>query len=251
MRIFLLCSAFFMVYITCGCAVHQVVKPSNVVSYKIKKGDSLAAIADRYRLSLRALIELNDLQDPDVVEIGQIIYLPADARHRIAIASLQREKGAEVNSFRPISRQKAQSIVGPLTWPVVGGELSSPFGQRASGFHEGLDIRAEEGSEVLAAHAGEVAYVGDEWQGYGNMIVVVGAGFCTVYAHNNRNLVSEGDLVEPGQQIATVGMTGTATGPHLHFEVRIEREDGYKAAVDPLALRIKNASQVMAKNTLN
>ena len=217
--------------------------------YVVKKGETLAQIANRHSIALNDLIEVNDLDDPDLLEIGQLVYLPASKRPRRNAAFFQTAKEAGVTPMNPLTRSEAQRIVGSLVWPVVGGKLSSPFGQRSGSFHEGLDIRAEEGSQVLAAHAGKVAYVGNEWQGYGNMVVVLGHGYCTVYAHNNRNLVDEGDLVEAGQQIATVGMTGTASGPHVHFEVRVDRENGFKSAIDPLALRIRNYSQIMAKNT--
>jgi murein DD-endopeptidase MepM/ murein hydrolase activator NlpD len=232
-----------------GCALHQSSRPQSAAKYVVKKGETLAQIANRHGHSLHELIELNDLEDPDFLEIGQLLYLPVPQRPRPSAAFFQTAKEAGVTPLNPLSRSEVQKIVGPLVWPVEAGKLSSPFGQRTGSFHEGLDIRAKEGSEVVAAHAGKVAYVGNEWQGYGNMIVVLGRGFCTVYAHNNRNLVDEGDIVEAGQQIATVGMTGTASGPHLHFEVRVDRENGFKSAVDPLALRIKNPPQIMARNT--
>lgn len=236
------------VILVIGCASYHAPRPSTALKYTIKKGETLAKIAERYRISLDTLINFNDLDDPDQLEIGQVIYLPSSARVRPVIAALQSDNKTPAASAKPLTRSHVQRVVGPLVWPVAAGQLSSRFGMRSGSFHEGLDIRAEEGTEVFAAHAGVVAYVGDEWQGYGNMIVLAGKGFCTVYAHNNRNLVNEGDTVEPGQQIATVGMTGTATGPHVHFEVRVDHHDGRKTAVDPLALKIKDINQILAKN---
>ena len=87
--------------------------------------------------------------------------------------------------------------------------------------HDGIDITAPEGAPVRAAASGRVIFSSDEIKSYGNLIIIKHEGrFSTVYAHNQKNLVKEGDFVEKGQTIAKVGRTGRATAPHLHFEVR-------------------------------
>jgi hypothetical protein len=68
---------------------------------------------------------------------------------------------------------------------------------------------------------------------YGKIVVLKGEGLITVYGHNNRNIVSVGDLVEKGERIANVGETGKASGQHLHFETRVQDEAGRYVAVDP------------------
>jgi murein DD-endopeptidase MepM/ murein hydrolase activator NlpD len=96
--------------------------------------------------------------------------------------------------------------------------------------HDGIDISAPAGSAVLAADDGKVTYSGNTIRGYGNMIVLKHAGnLATVYAHNRKNLVHEGEMVRRGQKIAEVGETGRATGSHCHFEVRLGKQ-----AVNPL-----------------
>lgn len=109
----------------------------------------------------------------------------------------------------------------------VRGILTSPFGVRLSPFtdtqvfHEGLDIEAPTGTPVRAAAAGKVVRSGYEAL-YGNLLVVDhGNGFRTLYAHLSERIVSPGDLVQKGDVIGTVGDTGKATGPHLHYEVRV------------------------------
>jgi murein DD-endopeptidase MepM/ murein hydrolase activator NlpD len=104
----------------------------------------------------------------------------------------------------------------------VLGELSSAYGvQRGRRGHDGIDLRAKEGTPIHAAEAGRVVYAGDEVGDYGKVIVIKHMGrWATVYAHNRKHLVDEGDFVEKGDAIAEVGKTGNATGPHLHFEVR-------------------------------
>ena len=108
----------------------------------------------------------------------------------------------------------------------LNGELTSPFGLRKDPFndkvcfHAGIDLAMAAGSEVRAAYSGKVIFSG--WRGgYGNMVVLQhDNNYTTSYAHNAKNLVSEGDVIEGGQAIALAGDTGRATGPHLHFELR-------------------------------
>jgi len=117
-----------------------------------------------------------------------------------------------------------------LIWPV-DGVVTSRFGRRHGRMHDGIDIAAPRGTPVRAAASGVVVYADRRLAGYGNLIILRhDANLFTVYAHNQRNLVRVGQRVRQGQTIALVGSTGRATGPHLHFEVRI----GAKP-VDPLA----------------
>lgn len=109
---------------------------------------------------------------------------------------------------------------GRLAWPV-SGVISSRFGYRGREFHPAIDIAAPYGRTVRAAEAGVVTRAG--WYfGYGRVVTIRHeGGLETLYAHNSRLLVSEGDRVERGQPIAQVGASGRATGPHLHFEVHL------------------------------
>ncbi len=119
-------------------------------------------------------------------------------------------------------------IGGSMAWPVPGvTKITSKFGYRIhpiSGkrkLHTGLDIGAPTGSNVVAGNDGTVIKSG--WNNsYGNVVMVDhGGGIVTLYAHNSRLLVSAGDTVTRGQTIAKSGSTGDSTGPHLHFEVRV------------------------------
>ena len=108
----------------------------------------------------------------------------------------------------------------PFAWPTPG-VLISGFGERERDKHEGIDLAAPEGTEVRAAEQGTVLFAGSQ-KGYGNLVLVAHAGgVVTVYAHNEVNLVRKGERVARGEPIARVGHTGNATGPHLHFEVRV------------------------------
>ena len=107
-----------------------------------------------------------------------------------------------------------------LIWPVQG-VLTSTFGMRWGRMHEGIDIGAGQGTPIYAAAAGTVIYAGWE-SGYGNLTVIDhGNGLATAYGHQSRLAVSSGQTVSRGQLIGYVGSTGHSTGPHLHFEVRV------------------------------
>ena len=115
----------------------------------------------------------------------------------------------------------------PTLAPIIDGWFSSNFGYRIDpftgqhSFHEGIDFPAEPGTPIVAAASGKV--VTAEWHPqYGKMIEIDhGNGLVSRYAHTSQMLVKEGDLVVRGQRVATVGSTGRSTGPHLHFEVRL------------------------------
>lgn len=124
-----------------------------------------------------------------------------------------------------VRHRELQQSLQPAGWPLVSGWISSPFGERTDPFsgelerHDGIDLAASEGAEVLAVAAGVVVFAGTR-NGYGNLVEIDhGNGYRSRYAHNKSNLVVEGDRVEPGAVIAIVGSTGRSTGPHLHFEV--------------------------------
>jgi murein DD-endopeptidase MepM/ murein hydrolase activator NlpD len=100
--------------------------------------------------------------------------------------------------------------------------VTSGFGPRNVTFHDGIDIAAPVGAAVRAAADGEVAY-SSTLPGYGNVIILRHErGYATVYAHNQRHHVKNGQTVRRGQLIAEVGRSGRTTGPNLHFEVRKE-----------------------------
>ena len=117
-----------------------------------------------------------------------------------------------------------------FSWPISNQAVSSLFGQRWGRPHEGVDIPAPTGTPVKAARGGQVIYADNDISGYGNMVVIRHSpSFATVYAHLSRIGVRKGDFVDRGKSIGKVGMTGRATSPHLHFEIRHRR-----VAVDPL-----------------
>ena len=147
-------------------------------------------------------------------------------------ASKEVEQMIRNSRYQPAS--PALSGGGALNWPI-SGPITSPFGWRvhpitgASRFHSGIDIGGDYGDTIHAAGAGIVSYAG--WiSGYGYAVIIDhGGGISTLYGHNQALLVSEGQSVSQGQAIAECGSTGNSTGPHCHFEVRVDGEP-----VDPM-----------------
>ena len=124
-----------------------------------------------------------------------------------------------------VMNNNLQKEVQPSGRPIKKGWLSSYYGMRThpiSGrreMHKGIDFASKMGGSVIAVAKGVVTYAGKRY-GYGNVIDIAhGNGYTTRYAHNSKLLVSVGDTVEKGFQIAEIGSSGRSTGPHVHFEV--------------------------------
>ncbi len=150
------------------------------------------------------------------------------------IDALEQQSAALAERIRQAQqRASAPAVVAPsgsgvLGWPV-SGPVTSGFGSRWGRMHEGIDIGVGEGTPVRAAAAGTVIYAG--WMsGYGNLVVGDhGNGLSIAYAHNSSLAVSVGQSVAAGELVSYSGNTGNSTGPHVHFEVRVNG-----SAVDPL-----------------
>lgn len=139
----------------------------------------------------------------------------------VAKASSSSSSGS-FSTSRNMSQSKVSlgvSLIKPIT-----GTISSRFGASSSirsGAHTGLDIASSSGSPIKAAGSGTVSFAG--WKGsYGNLLVITHSnGVQTYYGHCSKLYVSSGQSVSQGQTVAAVGSTGNSTGPHLHFEIRV------------------------------
>ncbi len=150
-----------------------------------------------------------------------------------------KENGVEIDRIRvsenilqePVTRVEAWGTAqvpsigtGEFIWPVDGGGGVTP-GRGFSTWHTGIDIHTATGTDILAADTGVVWFSG-HGRTQGNYIIVYHGSFWTLYLHNNANLVTEGQAVEQGEVIAKAGSTGRSTGPHLHFETRLDDGSG-------------------------
>jgi murein DD-endopeptidase MepM/ murein hydrolase activator NlpD len=224
-------------------------------------------VRDQLAASMSALNDLMANQDDLSVQLDDLVTQIQDAQSQLqdqpadvttALAALleQQEQDLIDKSYQAAWNQAqvgaglalATRLLPPgtnlsplvLSWPLIGARITQPFGPSDlvlepplgpyAHFHTGIDIAAPLGSPVLAAADGIVVGVAHTSVGYGNYVMIAhGGGVITLYAHLLETDVSVGDKVARGKKIGLEGSSGLSTGPHLHFEVRINDE-----VVDPM-----------------
>ena len=217
-----------------GGARQQTDRPLGETVHVVRAGDSISRVARRYGVTRKALIDANKLMRPEQLRLGQRLVVPgarsSTGGQRVHLIDGVLEHGdillvragpRRVPTRLYMASPEVDGQALDFAWPV-DGRVISPFGRRHGGWHAGMDIKAEMGAPVLAAASGVVTSSGRE-RAYGRIVRIEhDSGFTTVYAHNLENLVEVGDRVSAGTIIATVGRSGRASAPHLHFEVRHE-----------------------------
>lgn len=190
-------------------------RPASNVFHVVKPGENLFRIGKAYDVPYEELAKANRLKDPGQIYVGQRLLIPGATR-QLPVDTIVPAEAAPGARVAPLPAEVNGEI---LLWPV-SGTINSSYGPRGSSFHDGIDIAAPEGTPIQAIERGEVIY-SDQLRGYGNIVIVRHpGGIVSVYAHNQVNLVREGQQVGKGEVIAKVGSTGRVTGPHLHLEIR-------------------------------
>lgn len=215
-----------------GCSFFGGGEPERTIDYPVRRGDTLSSIASRYSVSVDTLVDLNDLDDPNQLEVGQVLKLPYRGYGAGPVGRPAMKP--EESSVKSIRLSAARRYIGRLIWPAPRTKLVSKFGPRWMNFHEGLDLAGPIGTPIYAVIDGQVVYSGNGIRGYGNIVVIRSPDILHVYAHNDRNLVDVGEKVQRGDVIAEIGQTGHVTGPHVHFEIRIKDKNGKNVAIDPM-----------------
>jgi len=227
--------------------------------YRIKRGDTLIGISLDHGVSWRDLAGWNQIDNPNLIEVDQLIRVrPPAVTAPASAARAQEGRPMEVRPIGPIASAPtsppagggpaaavvpapgAGSATAPSAGPQAGPGAAAPRppvaaaetislswpgrGQVITQFsdpgYKGIALSGVEGDPVLAAGDGRVVYSGSGLRGYGNLVIVKHEGdFLTAYAHNRSILVSEGQTVKRGQKIAELGKTDSEI-PKLHFEVR-------------------------------
>ncbi len=216
-------------------------------TYTVKRGDTLSRIAQRAGSSVGELARMNNLSPPYTIMVGQQLQLSGgitdltQPERRTAKATPKATPKASASGTAVAAQTKAPvstpaPTVAPANWPAPGsrcwrwpttGKVSAPYSS-ADGGNKGIDIAGQRGQAIYAAAAGRVVYAGDQLRGYGNLILIKhDEDYITAYGHNDTMLVKNGQDVKAGQQIATMGSTGSDS-VKLHFQIR------YRAtALDP------------------
>lgn len=188
-----------------------------------------------------------------VVENGPIVpgsggpALPLDEMGLATLAAKMSRLEEDMRAYEAILRQRGYT---PTVWPVEGtleggfGGRRNPFGGSGYEFHSGQDIEAPWGAPVVAGASGNVSFVG--WQnGYGQLVIVDhGGGLTTRYGHLSHIDVELGQVVNRAQLLGKVGSTGRSTGPHLHYEVRINDQP-----VNPLQYLLLSTKSAAAQSS--
>jgi murein DD-endopeptidase MepM/ murein hydrolase activator NlpD len=196
--------ALLLVVAACG---------GRAVYHRVRPGDTLYRIGSAYGVPYEEIARANGIGDPSLIQVGQKLLIPK-AKKVVAVPIAKRGRSDRSRSG------DGRADAPELSWPMPNGIVTSGYGPRGKSFHDGIDIAAPVGAPVRAAADGEVAY-SSTLSGYGNVIILRHArGYATVYAHNRRHHVKDGQKVRRGQLIAEVGRSGRTTGPNLHFEVR-------------------------------
>jgi murein DD-endopeptidase MepM/ murein hydrolase activator NlpD len=231
--------------------------------HTVTHGDTLGRVAHRYHVSPREIAVANGLAAEAPLRVGARLTIPLRtptfrpgrqqteapgvAQARLApdprtpavpptgrVAALEPPAAATARLAAPVAPPPSAEAApngGPgFRWPARGRVINN-YGARVNGAtNDGIDLAIPEGTPVRSADDGVVAYAGNELKGYGNLVLVRHAnGFVTAYANGSELLVKRNDQVHKGQVILKSGLTGNATTPQLHFEIRKN-----SAPVDPM-----------------
>jgi len=190
------------------------------VLHTVRDGDTLSAIAQRYQAAPDEILTYkgNELRDPDALVMGMEIMVPGGVKPveaPLRLAGAQPTRLSATVSPPVPAPASPPAATGSMMWPTYG-----PIYSYFSAWHRGLDISPSYGTPVVAADGGVVRSAQYFRYGYGfHVIVDHGNGYSSMYAHLSEILVSPGQRVGRGELVGRVGVTGYATGPHLHFEV--------------------------------
>jgi murein DD-endopeptidase MepM/ murein hydrolase activator NlpD len=198
-----------------------IIPPVSGLVVTVAEGDTLESLAAEYGISTQSIVEANGLEEPTLV-IGQTLILPDAVGAPIPTAAPTQTPTPKATKPSGTTR-----VAGPVTysggrfaWPVVGG--NNYISQYYHYSHPAIDIAGTYGSPVVAAGSGTVIFAGWKSNGGGWQVWIShGSGVYTTYNHMSAITISSGASVSRGQQVGRLGMSGWATGPHLHFEVWI------------------------------
>ena len=214
-----LCGLLLILLIS-ACSTLPDYPPAPAGFYRVQPGDTLYRIALKHRQSVGNLVSWNQLKDPSSINAGQLL--------RVSPQQTASSPSQAKPSAKPVPSTPARPAVSAITlqWPATGQVIGKFNGSS----NKGIDIAGKAGDPVRAAASGTVAYAGKGIRAYGNLLIVKhGNDYLTAYAHNQTLMVKEGQTVKAGQQIATLGRSGS-TRDMLHFELRRQGK-----AIDPLS----------------
>lgn len=210
--------------------------PASVSVYKVRKGDTLYSISFRYGMDYKELAEINNIRSPYNIYVDQKLYFkrakPVASYNKIVVKP-QKDTNNTVPRWQPTPQIKPSTTTKTATatasnssanqnlswrWPTAGKVIST-YSISSAG-RKGIDIAGKLGQAVVASASGKVVYSGNGLARYGNLLIIKHNDvYLSAYAHNDSLLVKDGQYVQAGQKIATLGRSG-AQREQLHFEIR-------------------------------
>ena len=206
----------------------------------VRMGDTLFKIAQRYGTSMQDILRFNPGLDTAKLVAGteiQLVQAAPAPRPRAVLGLRPSTSGGlswpDAPQYAPNGNQQFDNRhARSWIWPTTG-VFTSGYGWRWGRMHRGIDMANNVGTPIVAARTGRVVFSGWHDGGYGYLVTLQHAdGSRSLYAHNSRLMVSNGQDVRQGTVIALMGSTGRSTGPHLHFEIH----PSGAGAVDPLTV---------------
>ncbi|OGH64323.1 MAG: hypothetical protein A2821_02070 [Candidatus Magasanikbacteria bacterium RIFCSPHIGHO2_01_FULL_41_23] len=209
----------------------SIVRPGDIIKipstdgilYSVAKGDTISRIAKLYGVSVDEILKFNDLNNKSL-RIGKQILIPGAKKLSTPIVKVPPANNKQTPKIVQKQQPANVDILSPVNtagyiWPSGARTITQYYGLR----HTGVDIAGSAGLPNYAVRDGVVVKSQCGWNGgYGCYIILDhGSGVQTLYGHNSKLLVSVGEYVAQGQVIALLGSTGRSTGPHLHFEIRL------------------------------
>ncbi len=203
--------------------------------HRVKKGDTLGLIAQKYRSSAEEIMDVNGIDHAKSLRVGQELFIPdpdpigtriAKYASTRAPKTVAQPKGKR-NQKSPhvvASKPKANSSVSAkiFDFPVPGGTIFRNFSQNKQKPYDGIAIRAPRGAPVLASLDGKVIFVGDDGTRFGLLVIIEHQEpYISVYTHLDKALVKAGQKVSKREQIGTLGTSGGVATPRLHFQIRV------------------------------
>jgi murein DD-endopeptidase MepM/ murein hydrolase activator NlpD len=208
--------------------------PVSGVLHEVESGNTIGGIAQVYDADIEDIVEYNDLSDNNiqvgqrlVIPHGEINTTPREQEEPKVAQNQTNQQSRQESEKKQVSQSREQTTQPEPTnrssqgyiWPTEARNITQYFGWR----HTGLDIADNRGTSLYAARSGRVVKSECGWNGgYGCYVIIQHEpGIRTLYAHAYKLYVQKGQRVKQGETVAAMGSTGRSTGPHIHFEVRI------------------------------
>ena len=185
--------------------------PNSGINHEVKSGDTVLAIAKKYQIEAQDIVFSNKLANAGDIKKGDLLFIPGGIKPATVKSSYTSRQ--TITYLPPASTDSGTKLL----WPLNSHRITQYYHWG----HHALDVGDKTGNPIYASESGKIERSG--WnKGYGyNIVINHGNGLKTLYAHASSLLVNAGETVSRGQTIALIGSTGWSTGPHIHYEVRV------------------------------